>query len=190
MIVDIGDTGSVSCLHRVCVKQVTTVAQARTCAPGVKLDVATDWTLFTLPASKQKTALLLWSANLGDPKQAWRDDLASLAIRHSVSMWGCRLTVLSLRILHFLKCQVQSLESKKPVSYHDVSSFSCSTDQQVNGYRNWRAFFGPPCPPPEKTNGAKKGRKILKQQKTFAEKSSALSALHPGINHHRFVICT
>ena len=42
MIVDIGDTGSVSCLHRVCVKQVTTVAQARTCAPGVKLDVATD----------------------------------------------------------------------------------------------------------------------------------------------------
>ena len=31
-----------------------------------------------------------------------------------------------------------------------------STDQQVNGYRNWRAFFGPPCPPPWKTNGAKK----------------------------------
>ena len=42
MIVDMGDTGSVPCLHRVCVKQVTTVAQARTCAPGVKLDVATD----------------------------------------------------------------------------------------------------------------------------------------------------
>lgn len=31
-----------------------------------------------------------------------------------------------------------------------------STHQQVNGYRNWRAFFGPPCPPPWKTNRAKK----------------------------------
>lgn len=68
MIVDIGDTGSVSCLHRVCVKQVTTVAQARTCAPGVKLDVATDRTLLTLPAPKQKdrTAALVCSRHKND----------------------------------------------------------------------------------------------------------------------------
>lgn len=38
----------------------------------------------------------------------------------------------------------------------NFSSFSCFNPPARNGCRSWTAFFGPPCPPPLKTNRAKK----------------------------------